>query len=275
MRIRLRTTAALLAALLLCAASAGAADDGREPAAGPDPVVQTWTEWPHRVSCLHGLQFDPVAAFSTSTTNAELGQLPSERALRRVLASDELPRVRRHGWRHLTETSSIAEFAAGRLFTEPRPGSVPELEWIQLEKAGGRWRLAWFTDSCTPRSVRRGEAAATWRLAPEQRLNRDTRRVRIEFEAVNCDGRALPRVQKPEFREQNGHLLMTLWVGPLARLVSTFLPNCPPSGPHLIKLPEKLGSRRLFDGGTYPPLLGDPPVSGAGQAASRSAFLRQ
>lgn len=265
MRVRVYALAAT-AVLLGCAATAvaGAADAGREPANGPDPVVQRWTEWPHPVSCLEGLSFDPAAAFSTPT-GAERGSLPSERALRRVLASGELPRARRHAWRHLNETAGVAEFAAGRLFTEPRPGSVPELEWIQLEKAGGRWQLAAYSNSCTPRSVRRGEPAATWNLAPEQNLNRNTRRVRIEFDAVSCDGRSpRARVQKPEFREQNGHLLMTLWMGPTRRRVSTFLPNCAPPGLHLIELPEKLGKRELYDGGTYPPLAAIRPIAGSG-----------
>jgi hypothetical protein len=263
MRVRIRVTATSLVALVICAATAIADVVRHTPAAGPDPVVREWAEWPHQVSCLGGgLPFDPVAAFSTPT-NAESGRLPSERALRGVLASGELPRVRRHAWRHLSETRNSAEFAAGRLFTELRPGSVSELEWIKLRKIGGRWQLETFNAYCTPRSVRRGAFAAPWRLAFGEHLNRDTRRVRIEFESVTCDGRRSARLQKPEFREQNGHLLMTLWLGPVGR---SGLPVCPLGieRPLLVELPEKLGARQLFDGGTYPPLAATRPVTGSG-----------
>ena len=68
-----------------------------------------------------------------------------------------------------------------------------------------------------------------------------------------CDGGRSQndRLQKPEFREQNGRLLMSLWLRPL-----------PPGGytcqglsepPVTIELPEPLGERELMDGGAYPP----------------------
>jgi hypothetical protein len=257
MRVSLRFGPTLLLVLLICA-TAAVAKIARPPATGPDPATKAWPEWPHQVACEEGRPFDPVAAFSTPT-GVESGELPSERALRRVLASGELPLVRQHGWRHLTETPRAAEFAAGRLFTRPGPTHISGLEWIELEKVGGSWRLGSFREACMPRSIRRGTRATPWGLDEEQDLNPNTRRIRVNLEPQVCNQVRHFPLQKPEFREQNGDLLMTLWRRPghgrasnVGRLI------CPPqSKKATIELPEKLGRRALLDGATYPPL----PVS--------------
>ena len=257
MRVSIRLATALLVVLLICAATA-AAKLAHPPASGPDPVTKSWPEWPHDVSCEDGLAFDPVAAFSTQT-GVERGGLPSERALRRVLASSEIPRVRKHGWRRLAETANVADFAAGRLFTKPGPTSISELEWIELEKTGGRWQFGSYRASCMPRSIRDGTRATPWVPDEEQELSPNTRRIRVFLEPQVCDQVRRYPLQKPEFREQRGYLLITLWRRPGHRQTTTAgRRTCPPQSKRVtIELPEKLGHRRLLDGGTYPPL----PVS--------------
>jgi hypothetical protein len=257
MRVSIRLAPALLVVLLICAATA-AAKLAHPSASGPDPATKAWPEWPHKVACDNGLPFDPVAAFS-SPTGVESGGLPSERALRRVLASGELPRVRKHGWRRLAETASVADFAAGPLFTKPGPTITSALEWIELEKVHGRWQLESFQAFCMPRSIRNGTRATPWTLDEEQDLNPNTRRIRVNLEPQVCNQVRRFPIQKPEFREQNGYLLMTLWRRPGHRRPSTTRRLiCPPqSKKATIELPEKLGRRQLLDGGTYPPL----PVS--------------
>jgi hypothetical protein len=257
MRVSIRLAPALLVVLLICAV-ATAAGFSHRPAVGPDPVTKSWPKWPHEVCCEDGLPFDPVAAFSTQT-GVERGELPAERALRRVLESGELTRVRRHGWRHLSETPRIAEFAAGRLFTKPGPTNVSELEWIELQKVGGSWQLGSFREFCMLRSIRVGTRATPWTLDEEQDPNPNSRRIHVFLEPQVCDQvRSFP-IQKPEFREQNGYLLMTLWRRPGHRRPPTAgRRTCPPQSKKVtIELPEKLGRRQLLDGGTYPPL----PVS--------------
>jgi hypothetical protein len=257
MRVSIRLVPALLVVLLICAATA-AAKLAHSPASGPDPVTKSWSEWPHDVSCEDGLPFDPVAAFSTQT-GVERGGLPSERALRRVLASGEIPRVRKHGWRRLAETANVADFAAGRLFTKPGPTNVSELEWIELEKAGGSWQFEAYRASCMPRSIRGGTRATPWTLDEEQDPNPNSRRIHVFLDPQVCDQvRSFP-IQKPEFREQRGYLLMTLWRRPgHGRAPTAGRRTCPSQSQRAtIELPEKLGRRQLLDGGTYPPL----PVS--------------
>jgi hypothetical protein len=255
MRVFIRLAPALPVVLLVCVVTVAAAEVSHPPATGPDPAVRSWAQWPHDVSCEDGLPFDPVAAFS-GPTGAERGGLSSERALRDVLASGEIPRVRKHGWRRLAETAKVADFAAGRLFTKPGPTNVSELEWIELEKTGGRWRLGSYRASCMPRSIRDGTRATPWVPDEEQELNPNTRRIRVFLEPQVCNQVRRFPLQKPEFREQRGYLLMTLWRRPgHGRIPTASRLTCPPQSKQVtIELPERLGHRQLYDGGTYPPL---------------------
>lgn len=237
--------AALLLALVAAPMALGNA--GHEKIGGPDPVTAEWTEWPHETSCDGGLRFNPVAAFS-GPTNAEKGSLPSEKALRRFLAQDILTWVRKRSWRLVVEKHGIAEFASGRL--------LGELEWMTFRRARGRWKWEGYSSDCEAATLRHGRDAITWTLDPDQpQLGPETDTILVDLGPSECSGGkpAAPRLQKPEFREQNGALLMTLWLRPL-----------PPGGytcegviepPVKIELPEPLGTRPLMDGGTYPPSL--------------------
>jgi hypothetical protein len=241
-----RTLFSCLAALCACAVLVGSALAlTEEPAAGPDPAVAEWPEWPHRVSC-GGLRFDPIVAFS-SPTGVEGEDTPQVRAMERFIHAGppEEEFTRKRDWRLLAEEDGWAEFGSGRL--------PEEMEWIAVERKRGRWDFASYSSGCEPASMRRGREAITWTLASQPRLRPRTRSILVELGPGECSsGRPqAPRLQKPEFREQNGALLISLWLRPL-----------PPGGytcegivepPVRIRLPEPLGKRRLFDGGTYPP----------------------
>lgn len=214
-----------------------------KPAAGPDPAVAEWPEWPHRVSCGE-LRFDPIVAFN-SPTGLEETNTPQVRAMKKFIKLGA-EFVRKHDWRLLAEEGGKAEFGAGRL--------PDEMEFISVERKRGKWDFVGYSERCEPSSVRRGLTAITWSLSPDQpRLNSNTRSILVYLGPSECSSGkpAAPRLQKPEFREQNGAVLMSLWLRPL-----------PPGGytcqgvsepPVRIKLPERLGQRRLLDGGTYPP----------------------
>jgi len=233
--------------IAVLAVGVSAAMAAREkPAAGPDPAVSEWNEWPHPVSC-SGLAFDPVVAFS-STTGVEREGTPQARALRRFIAFFPDEFIRKHDWRLLAEENGEAVFGAGRL--------PDEVEVISIERRKGVWKGWGYSERCEPASIRREREAITWDLASDQpRLNGKTRSVLVQLTGGECNGGKpqAKRLQKPEFREQNGALLMSLWLRPL-----------PPGGytcqgvsepPVRIRLPEPLGSRPLMDGGTYPPRL--------------------
>lgn len=212
---------------------------------GPDPAVREWPEWPHRVSCGWSHSFDPVAVFS-GPTGVEKGKLPSERALRRFLAREILDWVPKHGWRRLVEANGYAEFAVGRL----RQG----VETMSFRRVKGRWKWQVYSGGCLPATVRRGITAITWDLTSDQPpLTPETRSILVDLGAGECSSGKpqAPRLQKPEIREQNGALLLSLWVRPLPPGFYTCEGILEP--PVRIELPEPLGERELLDGGTYPP----------------------
>lgn len=241
----LKVVLATAVALVVLAGIAAAAT-GPIPR-GPDPVTETWTEWPHRTSCGY-IPFDPVAAFS-GPTNAERADSPSAKALRRSIREFHDFGLRKHFWRVLGERpGKMVEYASGRL-----PDQVAV---FTIEKSRGGWRFGGFGGPCEPSTLRRGEAAITWNLDSDQpQLHAGTRSIVVNLGPGPCSGGRSQndRLMKPEFREQNGALLMTLWLRPL-----------PPGGytcqgliepPVRIQLPESLGDRDLYDGGTYPPRL--------------------
>lgn len=247
--MRLRGLLALSVGLLLLLPPASA---GAEKIGGPDPAVSEWPEWPHLVTC-GGLPFDPVAAFSGST-RAERGTLPSERALRRFLVRENLPWVHKRSWRLVSEQHGIAEFASGRL--------ERNLEWMYFQRVRGVWKWQSYASDCDPSSIRRDIPAITWELAEGQKLTPDTRKIKVNLGPGDCaSGRSQnERLQKPEFREQSGKLLVSLWLRPLPPGFYTCIGIIEP--PVVIELPEPLGDRELRDGGTYPPRFADAPTYG-------------
>lgn len=224
-----------------------------EPAAGPDPAVAEWPEWPHRVSC-GGLRFNPIVAFN-SPTGVENENTPQVRAMKELIYKElREESTRKRDWRLLAEEGGRAEFGSGRL--------PDEMEWIVVERERGRWDASGYASGCEPASMRRGLEAITWTLAPQPRLRPRTRSILVELGSGECSsGRPqAPRLQKPEFREQNGALLMSLWLRPLPPGFYTCEGIIEP--PVRIKLPEPLGERRLLDGGTYPPRVPKPDLGG-------------
>jgi hypothetical protein len=255
MAMRLRGIIAALLAGLLCLGTAASAI--AEPGyGGPDPAVAAWPGWTGNVTC-GGVPFDPLAAFG-GPTNAERGTLPSEVVLRKwtIESRHTSVPVPLHGWRLLVETPHFAEFGHGRL--SDRFGA----ETIEVERQrGGGWKWAGYAGGCRPSLLRRGQAAITWTLAPEQRLTPSTRTIKVNLGPGECaSGRSQnERLEKPEFREENGALLMALWIHPVPPGFYTCVGLIEP--PVTIRLPAALGERRLLDGGVFPP---QPPVGEEG-----------
>ena len=213
---------------------------------GPDPAVSEWPRWPYQVAC-GGLPFDPVASFG-GATEAEKGSGGPELALRRYLevAATEAA-ISKSYWRLVVAGETRAEFAEGRL----GQGAL----WVSFELSGGEWRPTAPLGYCVPRTIREGRPAGRWTLAEDQVLGKNTRRIRIVPSGGGCNGgRSVnAMVERPVFTQFGRKLVMTIWLEPL-----------PPGGytcqaliepPLSVRLPGRLGSRRLFDGGTYPPRL--------------------
>jgi hypothetical protein len=238
--------------VVLVAASAVAVAVAAETGGGPDPAVAKWPHWPDRVSCGQ-LSFKPLVAFARPT-DAENAHKPSAAALREVLAEGLYSEfgAPRHGWRLLAETSDYAEFAAGRL--------EHTVQVIPVERKGHRWKQVGYSGGCEPAVLRGGRPAITWTLAPGQKLRPSTRAIEVDLGPGECDS-GLPqaeRLERPSFREENGALLMALWLRPFrhaATCQGTFEP------PVRIRLPFRLGHRKLLDGSVFPPR---PPVEREG-----------
>lgn len=211
---------------------------------GPDPAVREWPSWPGPVSC-GGLDFDPVSAFG-GETGAEDGPGAPEQALRRII-DERPPGMPTRFWRVMAATETRVEFAQGRLSQGPFT--------LSLELLGGQWRLAGLPGYCVPQTVREGSELARWRIDGSQALTPGTRRIKVNLSAGSggCDGgRSLNAAAgTPLFRQVGKRLAMTIWLQPLPPGPYTCEKRIEP--PLSVRLPGRLGDRRLFDGGSYPP----------------------
>jgi hypothetical protein len=212
---------------------------------GADPMVHKWPSWPYPTTCGRRL-FDPVSVFSAPAT-AELGSTPAEQALRRFLRHPLISWVPRHNWRLLYEHSGTAEFISSPLSSDPR--SAPEL--LLFERLGGHWKWS-GSGPCVPASVVEGHPAVPWDL-PENhaKLRPETTQIEVNIGPGECaSGRSQNERAHPIFTELEGKLLLAIWLTPVHG-GQTCIGLIEP--PLKVSLPGPLGSRQLFDGGTYPP----------------------
>lgn len=240
--------ALLVSAVALSVSSAPAS---AASASGPDPAVSEWPRWPYLTSCGIAPPFDPVAVFS-GPTGAEEGSSPSAAALRGVLHDPALAwlGLPQHDWRLVSEANEYAEFIWGRL--------TQGMQRVTLQNSGDGWKLL-GNGTCELHSVVRERWAVSWSLATDQRpLGKNTRRVRINLSGGPCSsGMSQNERAHPAFRQMGRKLLLSVVVDP------------PPPGPHtcqgvvepplVVRLPGRLGKRKLYDGGTYPPVVATSP----------------
>lgn len=237
---------ALLVGVLAVGAATARAGFGIFYPKGPDPAVREWPSWPAPVSC-GGLSFDPVAAFG-GPTEAEKGPGEPEAVLRSML--DEFASragVSRHYWRIMAATEDRVEFAEGRLSQGPLV--------IPLERTSAGWRPPSAPHYCAPRTVQEGSEGARWAIDGSQTLSPNTRLIKVDLSPTyeGCDGgRSLNEAaRRPVFRQFGKRLVMTIWLEPIEPGIYTCQKLIEP--PLVVRLPGRLGDRRLFDGLTYPP----------------------
>jgi len=246
MGVRPTLAVTIVAALLLAAVPAAAASaKAKAPAEKPKPVLEEWPRWPYPVSCGE-FAFDPVAVLS-SPVGVEYGSKPSEQALRAVLEDPSLDWLGYGwGWRLAGEDADSAQFLRG----EPGTG----LHSIAVAIKDGRWQWAGSTSSCSLTSRVYGDYyAIDWVPADDRPLGPNTRRVRVRLTGGPCRGNLqISDRAHFVFRQLGKRLLMSAWIDPL--------PPGPATCPGVVepvltvKLPGRLGQRKLFDGGTYPPV---------------------
>ena len=195
---------------------------------------------------LESVQFNPFEVFS-GPTEAELGSGAAEEGLRKTIAEWQTgyPTLPKHHWRVLAEGTGVVVYGHGRL---------PGVESLVLKESKAEWSFEGYDSRCEPTSIVNGRAAITWTLSRHQPPSRpSTRQLLINLGPGECASGMSQnaRAMKPVFYELGSQLLMTMRLRPL-----------PPGGytcqgiiepPLRVSLPERLGGRKLFDGGVYPP----------------------
>jgi hypothetical protein len=226
------------------------------PASAPDPAVAVWETWPFEASCYS--RFDPIEVFSGPAT-AELGSAPAQIALREITVSQNFPPLPQHRWRRVTETETEAVFAHGQLSSPFGP------LWVSLKQESGSWK--WNgSGTCRPQTTLHELEAVTWALDGEQPpLRPNTRRLLIDLGPGPCSSGMSQneRARKPIFRQFGKRLVMIILLEPLPPGIYTCQGVIEP--PLKVKLPTRLGSRNLFDGGAFPPV----PAMPAGRDSHR------
>lgn len=202
-----------------------------------------------RLSCGSPLSFNAEAL--GEPRGAERVDHPAAAAIRELIASDQLPD--QSGWQLVVLTDENA------LFVVPaRPDEGFSYWSVELELRDGEWSFV-RSGQCDLQPVFEGIGAATWELAPDQSLQRDTQRVDVLVSEDGCasgmppDGRVIPAATI--YRERD--IIVIFGVEPLPDAQTC--QGAPPARVTL-ELDEPIGDRVLLDGSVLPPEpRGGPP----------------
>ncbi|HEX5375077.1 MAG TPA: hypothetical protein VFW48_02860 [Solirubrobacterales bacterium] len=161
------------------------------------------------------------------------------------------PTLPKHNWRLLSEGPGVVQYGHGRL---------PGVESLTLEESEGQWAFAGYSSNCEPTTIVGRGSTITWSLASDQpKLRPGTKRIWIDLGPGECSGGRSQnaRAMKPVFFELGKRLLMVMRLKPLPPGAYT----CPGivEPPLRVSLPKRLGDRKLFDGGVYPPTRAAQP----------------
>jgi hypothetical protein len=178
--------------------------------------------------------------------DAERGSLPVEAALREYLRSHRQPGPERSGWRLMGSTNEAAEFLKGDLGDESS-------EQIRFKLLDGEWVPNYLQHPCALRVWRHGRVAIDWALASDHQPGASARTITVYLQGGECASGMpeKPRLERPVFRRENGVLLMALWLRPLPP--GWYGCQAISEPPVTIRLPGRLGSDNLMNGGYFPP----------------------
>jgi hypothetical protein len=190
------------------------------------------------------LPFAPQTALR-KPADAENGTLESEAALRTFLRGHRQPGPPSNGWRLLAETETTADFAQGYI-------ADGTFEQALFKNVGGVWEDRWL-GPCPLPTAHDGRRAVTWTLAGPKPPTPSSRTIEVDLGPAECAS-GMPeseQLEAPVFRQENGALLMTLWLRPLPP--GWYSCQAVEGPPTKIELPGRLGHRELLDGGVFPP----------------------
>jgi len=132
-------------------------------------------------------------------------------------------------------------------------GRLPGVHSLTVRKANGAWKFSAYSSRCRPTSIVGKRSAVTWTLAGKTKLRPGVRRIWIDLGPGPCASGMSQnaRAMKPVFRALGKRLVMIMRLRPLPPGAYTCEGIFDP--PLRVSLPSRLGKRRLFDGGVYPP----------------------
>jgi hypothetical protein len=195
-----------------------------------------------------------LAQISRRTASKGASRLPWRRATAAPTLPEAPPSL--DGWRLLARTEEEV------LFGRCRP---PQLLTVAVRRdgRGGTWTCLGSSAARPLRTTRDGIRSSRWRLDPtrEPAPEDAVLRVLVTEQTFSAGQRADSRVLSPDLYVDSEELVLTMFVTPLPGF-QTRSPN--PETPVRVKLPHRVGSRRLIDGGVYARAPGDTPPAGAG-----------
>jgi hypothetical protein len=242
---------ASLGATALIAVACGSVPESRTPESSssgtvlPSPTVQEQASSEDlEYSCggsPHTFRPDIFEEPEYRLSSSEAGKVLA-RFIRRGARGIDLPE---EGWHLAGMDDQEASFVV----------EIPRAPWyndVQLKTgAQGHWRLSGYGGGCMPMVAITDQNAASWRLAPGQRINSDTTSFRVDVTEWACaSGQSnAERLQTPLIFEEAARVVVVFTV---TRQDGSFTCIANPSTRVEVHLTQPLGSRPLLDGGTLP-----------------------
>ena len=195
-----------------------------------------------QLTCGSPLAFAPAAL--SALPGAEQADHPAAEALRQLLKGDSPPS--RPGWRVVVLSDIHALFLLPGL-----PVEGVDYWSAEFETRGGAWTYV-RSGQCELRPVFEGIVAASWDLAPGEKLRADTTTLNVLVTERSCSSGRTPegRIVPAAVIYEPDSVTLIFGVKPLPGAQTC--QGAPPAAVSL-ELREELGNRELFDGSVFPP----------------------
>lgn len=201
------------------------------------------------VTCWQGSRAFP-ASLLQGEGSAEKGDSAAAKALRLLLADRAATDLPRTGWHVVYATADDVEFVAtGSANAEVDVRRVTQGQWTV-----DGWSVVGYGGCQLQAIPSAGYGPASWVLDPAASLGPDSTEVHILVTEQSCASGRTPPIG--EIRAEVVRAVSAVTVTVTVRDPPGDFQNCQgnPSVPFVVELGEPLGSRALFDGGSWPPV---------------------
>jgi hypothetical protein len=182
-----------------------------------------------------------------AAANAEESAAPEGAALRAAIAGPPFDGSRTSGWRELGHSEVEAAFGTG---------NPPALDgYVVLKKSASDWVYAQSGSGCVVRPYRPGRSLARWGLDPGvPSPSEDAMTLQVIVNDDSCAGGVGPdqRLDPAVVDLTDQTVTITFTSRPPSGAQTC--PSHPPAH-RTVQLPQRLGNRKVLDGGIFPPQL--------------------